>query len=305
MFKVIFSLGMLSQTIRISTPYIFAALGGVFSERGGVVNIALEGIMLQGAFCAVVGTYYTGSGWAGVVAAVIGGALIALIHAVLSIKYKVDQIISGVALNLLAVGSTKFCLKLIFHSSSNSERVEGIASWKIPLLSKVPLIRVFFDYPLVLVALASVILSYIVIKYSSFGLHLRAVGEHPEAADSLGINVAKIRYLGVLMSGVMAGLGGAWLTLDQHQFTDGISGGRGFIALAAMIFGRWNPVGAALACLLFGFAESLQLQLQTVGTDIPTQFIQMIPYLATMIALAGVIGKSIPPAADGIPYQKE
>jgi len=303
--KVVFSVSMLAQTIRISTPYVFAALGGVFSERGGIVNVALEGIMLQGAFCAVVGAYYTGNGWVGVLAAIIGGALMALIHGIVSIKYRTNQIISGIALNLLAVGLTKFFLKLIFQSSSNSSRIEGIPSIKLPLVSSIPIVNLFLEYPLILLALVSVILSQIAIFRTKFGLHLRAVGENPEAACTLGINVFRTRYLGVILSGVLAGLGGAWLTLDQHQFTDGISGGRGFIALAAMIFGRWNPTGASLACLLFGFADALQLQLQSIGTTIPTQFVQMIPYLVTMIALAGGIGRAIPPAADGVPYVKE
>lgn len=302
---VLLSVSVVTQTIRVSTPYIFASLGGVFSERGGVVNIALEGIMLFGAFCATLGSYYTGNGWIGVIVAAAGGLLLSSIHALLSIRFRANQIISGIALNLIAVGLTKFFLKLIFHSSSNSSRVEGISPFRVEFLQSIPVLGVFFDYPLIIVALLSVIISYIAIYKTRFGLHLRAVGEHPEAACSVGVDVYRVRYVGVLVSGVLAGLGGAWLSLDQHQFTDGISGGRGFIAIAAMIFGKWNPVGAAFACLLFGFAEALQLQLQTIGTVLPTQFVQIIPYFVTMIALAGIIGKASPPKSSGVPFVKE
>ncbi len=304
-FSVIFSYSMITLVVRVSTPYIFAALGGVYSERSGVVNIALEGIMLIGAFCATLGSYYTGNGWVGVIAAIVGGAIIAAMHAVLSIRFMVNQIISGIAINILAVGLTKFFLKLIFHSSSNSSRVEGVPSINIPFLRTLPVLSIFFEYPLILVAVLALVLSVYIIYKTRFGLRMRAVGENPEAASSLGVNVFAIRYISVLISGMLAALGGAWLSLDQHQFTDGISGGRGFIALAAMIFGKWKPQGAYIACLLFGFADALQLQLQSIGTVIPTQFVQIIPYIITMIALAGVIGKAIPPASVGVPFYKE
>jgi simple sugar transport system permease protein len=303
MLESILSLAFIAQVIRISVPYVLAATGGTFSERGGVVNIGLEGMMLAGAFSATLGTFHTGNPWFGILCGIAGGTLFALVHAIVTVTYKADQIVSGIALNLLAVGVTKFLLKLQFGSSSNSERIIGLPSVTIPIVSDVPILGTIVSSPIILATLVLVIGSHRILFKSVFGLRLRSVGEHPEAADTLGIPVLGMRYAGVLLSGMMAGLGGAWLAMDQHSFTDGMSAGRGFIALAAIIVGKWNPVGAAGACLLFGLAESLQIQLQ--GKGIPTQFIQMIPYVLTMIVLAGFIGRSVPPSADGVPYEKE
>ncbi|MCL4540392.1 MAG: ABC transporter permease [Bacteroidetes bacterium] len=303
MISQIFSLAFLAQTIRITVPYSLASLGGVYSERGGVVNIALEGIILNGAFCATVGTYYTGSPLFGVVCGIAGGLLTALIHAVVSIHIKADQIISGIAINLFAVGITKFVLEILFNSSSNSPRIAGLPHIPMGFIEKQPDVSRLLGNPLVLVTAAIIIASHFIVFKTRFGLRLRSVGENPEAADTVGISVTLYRYYGVLISGALAGLAGAWLAFDQHSFTDGMSAGRGYIALAAMIVGKWNPLGAAAACLLFGFAESLQIQLQ--GAGLPTQFIQMIPYVATIIVLAGFIGKAVAPGADGIPYEKE
>lgn len=303
MINQLLSLAFLAQTIRITVPYALASLGGVYSERGGVTNIALEGIMLTGAFGATVGTYYTGNPFAGVLCGITFGLLTAMIHAVVSINIKADQIISGIAINLFAVGITKFVLEILFHSSSNSDRIVGLPHIKLPLIENSPELSRLFGNPLVLFTIFIVIASHFIIFKTRFGLRLRAVGENPEAADTVGISVSLYRYYGVMISGILAGLGGAWLAFDQHSFTDGMSAGRGFIALATMIVGKWNPLGAAAACLLFGFAESLQIQLQ--GAGLPTQFIQMIPYIATIVVLAGFIGKSIAPTADGIPYEKE
>jgi simple sugar transport system permease protein len=315
----IFSLVMLAQTIRISIPYILAAVGGTFSERSGVINIALEGLMLNGAFAAVVAVYFTGDPWLGVIAAVLGGILTAAVHALVTIRYRANQIISGVAINLLAFGLTKFFLKMIFGSSSNSARIAGIGNWTLLAVrpatadagwlqsqaAQFPvLVNDLLGNPLVLLTIALVAFSHILAFKTRFGLRLKAVGEHPEAADTLGINVNRLRYAGVLLSGACAGLGGAWLALDAHSFTAGMTGGRGYIALAAMIFGKWTPGGATAACLLFGFAEALQYALQRSGLDLPSQFIAMIPYLVTMIALAGFVGKAYPPAALGKPYEK-
>lgn len=280
------------QVLRISGPYSLAALAGTFCEIGGVVNIALEGILTSGALAAVLVAHYTGSPWLGVLGGVAAGMLMASLHAVASLRYRVDQIVSGLAVNFLAAGLSRFLLKLIFHSPSNSPRVEGIAPWA------------GMD-PFILLTLAIILASHWTVKRTAFGLRLRAVGEHPHAAASLGIPVLRLRFQGVLLSGALAGLGGSWLALAQHQFTDGMAGGRGYIALAAVIFGKWTPLGASGAALFFGLAEASQIILQTHGLKIPTQFVQMVPYALTLAAVGGLMGRSAPPAADGIPYTDE
>lgn len=290
-------LNIIAQSARISIPYILAAIGGTFSERSGIVNIGLEGIMLSGAFCSVIGVYYTGNPWLGVFAGILGGIIIAMIHAVTCIEYKADHIVSGIAVNLFAVGMTEFLLILVFNSSSNSERIDTIDSVGLPFIGEIN--------PIMIITVLIVVVSHIILFYTKFGLRLRSSGENPRAADTLGIKVRLFRYSGVIISGALAGLAGAWLTMEQSQFTAGMSNGRGFIALAAMIFGKWTPLGAAGAALVFGFAESIQIQLQIHGLQIPTQFVQMIPYILTIIVLAGFIGKTEPPEADGVPYPKE
>ncbi len=292
------SIAFFSQTLRITIPYLLPSLGAAFSERGGVINIALEGILLFGAFFTAVGTFYTNSLLAGALCGITAGIFIALIHAVTVITFRANQIVSGIALNLLAIGTTKYFCKLIFSSSSNSERIIGLETVNIPVLSSIPVL----DNPFILLSIIIIIISHITVNRTKFGLRLRAVGENPKAADSLGISVIKIRYAGVLISGLLASLGGVWLAFNQHSFTDGMSAGRGYIALAAMIVGKWRPLGAALACLIFGFAESLTFQFQ--ASAVPTQFIQMLPYAVTVIVLAGFISKAVPPAADGVPFEK-
>lgn len=289
MLETLLSAAFLAQTLRITVPYALPALGATFSERGGVVNIALEGTLLIAAFAATAAVWLTGSVPLGIVAGAAAGMATALLHAIVTVTLRADQIVSGIGINLLAVGLTKFCCQLLFNSSSNSGRIAGIEG---------DLGANLFVGGTALLTVAS----QIVLFRTPFGLRLRAVGEHPEAAATLGIGVRSIRHLGVLISGALAGLGGAWLALDQHNFTDGMSAGRGYIALAAMIIGKWNPVGAVAACLLFGLAESLSIQMQNVSHAI--QFIQLIPYLLTMVVLAGFIGRATPPAADGIPYRK-
>lgn len=296
MIENIFTYAFLLQTLRISVPYFLPSLGAAYSEKGGVVNIGLEGILLASAFFTTLGTYFTQNVWIGILCGLSAGLLVSLIHSIVTITFKADQIVSGIALNLFALGLTKFLCRIVFNSSSNSARIPGLETINIPLLSSIPILNNIF----ITLCIILLIISQIIFYRSKFGLRLRAVGENPAAADSLGVNVSRIRYAGVLISGLLAGLGGAWLAFDQHSFTDGMSAGRGYIALAAMIVGKWKPMGAAAACLVFGFAESVSIQFQ--GTDIPTQFIQMLPYVLTIIILAGFIGKSIPPAADGIPY---
>jgi simple sugar transport system permease protein len=279
----------LTQMIRIAIPYLFAASGGVVAERAGIVSLTLEGFMLGGAFAAVLGTNYSGSPWVGVLTGILGGLTFALIHAVATIRYRADQVVVGVAINLLAIGVTRFFLKLFFDSSSNSPRVAGFGG---------NIKAGGFDNPLLWLGLLVPVGVAFMIYRTPFGLRVRAAGEHPDAAESVGVSVKRVRYASVALSGILAGLGGVYLALDQHQFTDQMTAGRGFIAISAVIFGRWDPIKAALACLLFAAAETLQIQLQG-SHAIASQFIEMIPYALTIVALAGVVGRAVPPAALG------
>jgi ABC-type uncharacterized transport system permease subunit len=293
----------LAATLRISVPYTLAALGSTFSERGGVINIALEGMMLHGALAYTLGAYWTGSPWAGLASAVLAGVLTAWLHAEVTVRFRADQITSGLGINLLAAGLTKFVLSQVFHSSSNSSRVVGLPEWDLFGLARLPAMGTVLGTPLVLLTVALVLLAQWTLFRTVFGLRLRSVGERPEAAATLGLSVAGLRVAGVLLSGALAGLAGAWLASEQHSFTDGMTGGRGYIALAAMIVGKWSPFGAALACLMFGGAEALQITLQ--GSRFPNELLQMLPYLVTMLALAGFIGRAVPPRSDGVPYDPE
>jgi Uncharacterized ABC-type transport system, permease component len=286
-------LAFLAQTLRIAIPYLFAASGGVMSERAGLIGLGLEGYMLSGAFCGALASYYSGSAWIGLVGAMAGGVAMAMLYAVTAIRFRADQVVVGIAINLLVIGLTRFFLRLAFHSSSNSPRVPGFGAEQ----SGSGFGALATD-PLFWLGIVAVIAVGWLLYRTAFGLRVRAAGEHPAAAISVGIRVGRIRYLAAALSGLLASLGGAYLALDQHQFTAEMTAGRGFIALAATIFGRWDPLRAALACLLFAAAETLQIQLQ--GTQIiPSQFVEMIPYALTIIALAGVVGRAVPPAALG------
>ena len=287
------ALAFLAQTLRIAIPYLFAGAGGVMSERSGLIALTLEGYMLGGAFGAAVGALATGSPVLGAITGMIFGGLLALLYAVSALKFKANQVVTGVAINLLVVGLTRFFLRLLYDSSSNSPRVPGFGRAESGSGFAALAIN-----PLVWLGLLALVVIGWLLARTAFGLRVRAVGEHPEAAASVGVNVARTRYVAVVLSGMLASLGGVYLALDQHQFTDQMTAGRGFIALAATIFGRWEPKRVAIACLLFAAAETLQIQLQ--GTQaIPSQFIEMIPYVLTIIALAGVVGKAVQPAALG------
>ena len=297
---------LLAATLRMATPLIFTALGGVFSERSGVVNIGLEGIMLAGAFFSISATISTHNPWIGLLCGMLAGIVIAGIHAVLSISLRADQTVSGVAINLFAAGLTSFLIFKLYGTHGQTNSVKGIY-YPAGTIQKIPVIGPFLsglDW-FVYLAIILVFVSYYILYKTPLGLRIRAVGEHPKAADTVGINVYATRYLCVLISGALGGLGGAYLSLGTiGLFKDGMTAGRGYIALAAMIFGNWKPIGAMWACLLFGFAQALQIQAQSFGWSLPTQFYTALPYLLTMLALAGFVGKTQAPAEDGIPYEK-
>jgi simple sugar transport system permease protein len=294
-------LAILASSIRLAIPYVLAGLGGTYSERSGVVNIGLEGMMLTGAFTAVAVTNATGSPWAGLLGAIIVGMLLGLVHALVCVTFKADQIVSGLALIIFAAGITVFCAWLLY----NRTQIQVEAYLRVPVLHDIPVFKELFNKipPLVFLTVAIVIVSHFVIFKTVFGLRLRSVGEHPQAADTLGISVAKMRYTGVVISGALSGMAGAYLSLEHaHYFVKGISAGRGFIGLASMIFGKWTPFGTAGAGMLFGFGEALKPYLPKV---VPSQFIDMIPYALTILVLASAIGRATPPASIGVPYIKE
>jgi ABC-type uncharacterized transport system permease subunit len=295
------ALSFIAQTLRIAMPYLFASAGGVMSERAGLIALTLEGYMLIAAFCAATGSYIAQAAWhaggaapwIGIVTGAVGGAAAALLYGACTIRFRADQVVVGIAINLLAIGLTRFFLRLFFDSSSNSPRVPGFGGQE----TGAGFLALAYN-PLVWLGIVILPLTGLLLYRTAFGLRLRAVGEHPQAALSVGVPVRRVRWLAVAISGAVAGLGGVYLALDQHQFTDGMTAGRGFIALAATIFGRWDPKRVAIACLLFAAAETLQIRLQTAQL-VPSQFVEMIPYLLTIIALAGVVGRAVPPAALG------
>ncbi|MCA1591393.1 MAG: ABC transporter permease [Acidobacteria bacterium] len=290
----IFKLSLIFSTIRLSTPLLLAALGGLYSERAGVINIALEGLMLAGAFTAAAVTHYAGNPWIGLLAGILAGMAVASIHAVACIRYKADQVVSGTAINILMIGVPALLSGAFFLSSGSTPQIP-----KDNLIPWTPVVIAFLLVPL----------TWYVLYRTPFGLRLRAVGENPGAADAAGVSVNGMRYAAVLLSGALAGIGGAYLSIGQSSlFTRNMTSGRGFIALAALIFGKWRPVQTMLACLLFGFTEAISIQLQGVkvgGEEIPNQFIQIIPYVLTIVVLAGFIGQARAPRALGMPYQKE
>ena len=295
------TLAILASSIRLAIPYILAGLGGTYSERSGVVNIGLEGMMLTGAFTAVAVTNATGSPWGGLMAAILAGMLLGLVHAVVCVTFRADQIVSGLALIVFAAGITVFCAWLLY----NQTQIKVEAYLRVPVLHNIPVFKELFSQipPLVFLTIAIVIASHFIIFKTVFGLRLRSVGEHPQAADTLGISVVKMRYTGVIISGALSGMAGAYLSLEHaHYFVKGISAGRGFIGLASMIFGKWTPFGTAGAGMLFGFGEAIKPYLPKV---VPSQFIDMIPYVLTILVLASAIGRATPPASVGVPYIKE
>ena len=280
------------STVRSATPLIFPALGGTFSERSGVVNIGLDGMMTVGAFTAVLISFKTGSPWLGFIGSMVAGGLFGLLLAFLSIYFKANQVVVGTAINILAVSLTTFLLVEIWGKPGQTDNVKYFTPWG-PFN--------MFTY----LAFALVVLSYFILYKTAFGLRIRSVGEHPRAADTLGVNVYLVRYICVVLSGVFAGIGGASLSIGSISlFKEGMVAGRGFIALAAMIFGKWHPIGAALACLFFGLADAIQTISMSFGLNVPKEFLFALPYLMTMLAVSGIIGKSAAPASSGVPYDK-
>ncbi|MEO8906510.1 MAG: ABC transporter permease, partial [Microbacteriaceae bacterium] len=300
--------GLLLGTVSLSVPLIFGALGGVISERAGVVNVAIEGQLLAGAFVSALVASVTRSVAAGLFAALVAGMLVSFVLAAFAIKYFVDQVIVGVVLNVLVAGLTNFLYtEVLAVNPAQLNHPPTLDRLPIPGLSSIPILGpVLFDQTIIVylmyIAVAAV---YFGLFHTKWGLRVRSVGEHPQAADTVGINVSSTRFWNVSLAGAIAGLGGAYFTLGSvGLFTKEMTAGQGFIALAAVIFGRWDPIRATLAALLFGFATNLQNVLGIIGSPVPSEFMLMLPYVVTIFAVAGLVGYARPPAADGKPYIK-
>lgn len=301
-------LGMLQSTLLRSVPITFGALSGVLCERAGVINIAIEGMLLTSAFTASVAASLTDSLWIGLLSGAIVGGLVAGLLALLAIRYQVDQIVAGTVINILALGLTSYLTDQFLQRNQELNNPGRFQNIPIPGLSDVPILGpiVFNQNILVYLMMAIVVASFFGLFYTRWGLRVRAVGEHPKAADTVGIRVLFTRYRNVILGGMVAGIGGAYFSLGAvGRFEEGMTAGRGFIGLAAMIFGRWNPIGAFAAALIFGFADSLQVKLNILRVGIPSEFLAMAPYLVTILIVAGAAHRVRPPAADGKPYLKE
>ncbi|MDQ0259383.1 ABC transporter permease [Sinomonas atrocyanea] len=301
--------GLLAGAVTLSVPLVFGSLSGVLCERSGIVNIAIEGQLLMGAFSAAVGATLAHNVYVGLVAAAVAGALVSLVLALVSIKYLVNQIIVGVVLNVLVVGLTNFLFStLLTEDPDGLNKPPHLGNIEIPILADVPVIGpILFRQSLVgYLMYIAVVVVYVGLFHTRWGLRVRAVGEHPQAADTLGVNVNRTRFWNTILGGAVAGIGGSFFTLVAvDAFSKEMSAGRGYIALAALIFGRWNPIGAFLASLLFGFADNLQSIITIIGSPVPSQFMAMLPYVVTVFAVAGLVGRSRPPAMEGIPYVKQ
>lgn len=308
---------VVASAIRLAAPLLLAALGGVFSERSGVVNIGLEGIMIFGAFFSIWFTHITGSAWIGVLASILFGMLAAALLAVIAINLRGNQVIAGTAINLLAASLTAFLLEIIWGRSGSTPKAPAQLTtnpeWITNFLDATHIGDIPFlgdllkgMNPFVYLAIILTFVTYYLLWKTPWGLRVRSVGEHPRAADTVGISVYKTRWVCVIISGVLAGLAGASISVGYvGLFREGMVAGKGFIALAAMVFGKWHPIGSLLACLFFGLCSAIQIQAQSLGLNVPSEFLAMIPYLATIIALVGVVGKSVAPKADGDPYEKD
>jgi ABC-type uncharacterized transport system permease subunit len=299
--------GMLQSTVLRSVPIAFAALSGVMCERSGVINIGIEGMLLSGAFAGAVAGSVTHNLWIGLLAGALAGAVLAALLALLAIRYLVDQIVAGTVINILALGLTSYLSKQYLQQNQELNDPGRFQNIALPVLSKIPFIGpILFDNNIFVYLLFLIVaLMFVGLFYTRWGLRVRAVGEHPLAADTVGIRVLFTRYRTVILGGVVAGIGGAYFTLGAvGRFEEGMSAGRGFIGLAAMIVGRWNPIGALGAALIFGFADSIQVKANILQVSIPNEFLAMLPYLVTILVVSGAAHRVRPPAADGKPYIK-
>ncbi|WP_062387387.1 ABC transporter permease [Demequina iriomotensis] len=299
--------GLLTSSLFLAVPLVFGALAGTLCERSGIINIAIEGQLLAGAFLAALVGSMAGNAYVGLIAAPVAGALVGLLLAIFATKYWVNQIVVGVVLNMLVVGLTSFFFSTVMTENGDLNQALGMARLPIPLLSSIPIIGpVLFNQNLLVYILYVVVAAMQIMLFKSrWGLRVRAVGEHPKAADTVGIKVNRTRVRNTVLGGAIAGLGGAFFTVASGlAFGKEMTSGKGYIALAAMILGRWSPRGALAAALLFGFADALRAQLGTIGSPIPSQFLAMFPYIATIFAVAGLVGHARPPASEGIPYKK-
>jgi len=297
--------GLWQATLTAAILLLLPALGGVISERSGVVNIAMEGMMLMAAFFAVWADLQWHNALLATLIAMVAGGAMALIHGVISIRFRADQIVSGIAINIFAAGLTVFLVNRIYgiQDVGHVDQAHLLPNWNVPVLSQIPFIGVvlFQQNVIVYVALVILVLTEVVLFRTRLGLRIRAVGEHPQAADTAGLNVFAIRYGAVITSGLLCGIAGAFLAIGiSNTFVPNMTDGRGYIALAAMIFGKWTPRGAFVACLIFGLGEAIYANNSTI--HISQYLLSMLPYILTLIVLAGVVGRSVPPAADGLPY---
>jgi simple sugar transport system permease protein len=301
--------GMLVSSLVRATPIALAALCGIWSERAGVVNIGIEGMMLAGAFTSVVAASISGSSLVGVLVGSLTGLLLALLHALLSIRFRVDQIISGTGIIILTLGLTSYLQRAVLNTNPElNDPGAAIPALPIPGLWQIPVLGpiAFNQSPIIYTLIILLVATHIIMYYTKWGLRIRAVGEHPKAADTLGVNVFGIRYVSVLISGAIAGLSGAYMSIGAAgRFNEGMTAGKGFLGLAAMIFGNFDPAGAFLGSLIFGFFDSWQEKLALLQVGVPPDLLGMAPYLATMIVLAGLVGRARVPAADGVPYEKQ
>ena len=312
--RQLFTMALVFSTIRLATPLVWAAIGGLYSERSGVINVALEGLMLAGAFIAAAVTFYAGNPWVGLGCAMLAGGFVAYLMAIACIRFKANEVVTGTGVNILFLGLPAVLSGALFLSSGSTPQLptEQLMPSLAQLIPGTPQWPILTDVSVMsLLALAAALVTRYVLYRTPFGLRLRSVGENPEAADAAGVRVNHVRYAAVVLSGVLAAIGGAYLSIGQSSlFLRNMTAGRGFIALAALIFGKWRPLQTLLACVLFGFADAITIQMQGVaklpsGEDIPVQFIQMIPYVVTIVMLAGFIGQSRAPSALGVHYEKE